>query len=128
IPEEYKKKVSVFTEKELGKNPRFLINRILAAIPTREVYISIDKDVLHPSEAATNWDQGNMKLDELIDLLVFIYENKKVCGIDICGEQAPAPADLLRRSYIQAAKINGFANQRILDTVLMAMFMPSRLS
>jgi hypothetical protein len=29
------------------------------------VYLSIDKDVLTPSEARTNWDQGVMRIDEL---------------------------------------------------------------
>ena len=29
------------------------------------VYISIDKDVLNPASAATNWDQGSLSLWEL---------------------------------------------------------------
>lgn len=128
IPEEYKKKVTLFTSKELGGNLQLLKNRILAAIATREVYISIDKDVLHPSEAVTNWDQGNMKLYELIYLLASIYDNKKVYGVDICGEQAPSPADLFCRAYIQGARINGFANQRIIETIFTFMSKPTRLS
>jgi arginase family enzyme len=121
IPEEYKKKVSLFTSKDLGWCVYPIKNRILSAIPTRDVYISIDKDVLNQTEAVTNWDQGNMKLVQLLHLLQSIYENKKVLGVDICGEQSPSPADLFRREYIQGAKINGIANQHIFETVLMSM-------
>lgn len=121
IPEEYKKKVTVFTMKESGWKSNPIKNRILSAIPTRDVYISIDKDVLDPREAVTNWDQGNMKLAQLLHLLQSIYESKKVLGVDVCGEQSFVPTDLFRREYIQGAKINGIANQHILETVFMSM-------
>lgn len=48
---------------------------ILVAIPTRSVYVSIDKDVLNEADAITNWDQGNMKLGQLLDLLGYMSLN-----------------------------------------------------
>ena len=50
------------------------------------VYISIDKDVLKPASAATNWDQGSLSLWELEKLLAVILQKEQVVGIDICGE------------------------------------------
>jgi arginase family enzyme len=50
------------------------------------VYISIDKDVLAQSEVNTNWDQGNLSLRTVEDILSYLFHNDDVVGIDICGE------------------------------------------
>ena len=50
------------------------------------VYISVDKDVLNPQSAVTNWDQGFLTLNELEHLLSIILKHEKIIGIDICGE------------------------------------------
>ena len=50
------------------------------------VYISIDKDVLTPRQATTNWDQGSLSLGQLESLLRVILRHERVIGIDICGE------------------------------------------
>lgn len=50
------------------------------------VYISVDKDVLNPESAVTNWDQGTFSLDELDELLSIILRKQHVIGVDICGE------------------------------------------
>ena len=57
------------------------------------VYISIDKDVLDPSSAITNWDQGSLTLSELEQLLAVVFRQERVIGIDICGE-CPATLNL----------------------------------
>lgn len=54
--------------------------------PDLPVYISIDKDVLSPYYARTNWDQGRMSEDILKKLILDIFRHQKVIGIDICGE------------------------------------------
>ena len=54
--------------------------------PDFPVYISIDKDVLRPYYARTNWDQGRMSEDILKKLILDIFRHQKVIGIDICGE------------------------------------------
>mgnify|MGYP000237706829 FL=1 len=58
------------------------------------LYISIDKDVLCPEEAATTWSQGDMTLEEMLKVLLalcshFEKENGKILQVDICGECDP---------------------------------------
>lgn len=50
------------------------------------IYISIDKDVLCENEYKTNWDQGNMSVEELLEMLELICNRRNVIGIDVCGE------------------------------------------
>lgn len=50
------------------------------------VYVSIDKDVLSSEVVITNWDQGDMKEDNLFKWIKFINKYGKVLGVDICGE------------------------------------------
>ncbi|MCK9160415.1 MAG: arginase family protein [Bacteroidaceae bacterium] len=49
------------------------------------VYISIDKDVLKPEDAVTDWDNGSLSLEELDRLLEAIIKKNKIIGIDVCG-------------------------------------------
>ena len=53
------------------------------------VYLSIDKDVLADSVLTTNWDQGQMKTSELLNVVRRIFSDREVIGVDICGECAP---------------------------------------
>ena len=58
------------------------------------LYVSIDKDVLCPEEAATTWSQGDMTLEEMLKVLLalcshFEKENGKILQVDICGECDP---------------------------------------
>ena len=55
---------------------------------TRPIYISIDKDALSTSEAATNWDQGSLTYNQLVATLTALAQNHRILGIDICGERA----------------------------------------
>lgn len=50
------------------------------------IYISIDKDVLSEKVVDTNWNQGEMNLNELETILHNIIIRENVIGIDICGE------------------------------------------
>lgn len=52
------------------------------------LYISIDKDALSPTYAATNWDQGSLTLDALKDCITALVTGRKILGVDICGERA----------------------------------------
>mgnify|MGYP002624039445 CR=1 FL=1 len=55
---------------------------------THPVYISIDKDALSTQEATTNWDQGSLTFEQLAETLQTLAKNRKILGIDICGERA----------------------------------------
>lgn len=59
---------------------------IFGSLPTRSVWVSIDKDVLRPEEAITNWDQGEMPLSVLTRALRILARKKSILGIDVCGE------------------------------------------
>lgn len=50
------------------------------------VYVSIDKDVLHPGVITTNWDQGSMSYSQLQRVIKEIMLRYRVLGVDICGE------------------------------------------
>ena len=52
------------------------------------IYISIDKDVLAPAYAATNWDQGSLSTELLKKIITELAANHNILGIDICGERA----------------------------------------
>lgn len=59
---------------------------VLDQIGTDAVWLTIDKDVLPESEALTNWDQGQMPLRAILDLIAGIGARKRIAGADICGE------------------------------------------
>lgn len=66
------------------------LDGILAQIPTQAVWLSIDKDVLPEADAITNWDQGQMPLDAVLQVIEHIGTRKRIIGADICGEYSPA--------------------------------------
>jgi hypothetical protein len=59
---------------------------VIDAIQTEAIYITIDKDVLSGGEAATNWDQGRLSLEELLSWLRLLASRFKVAGVDVCGD------------------------------------------
>lgn len=115
IPEYLNKRALVFSEEDLGQAS--IDQYIKSAIATDNVYFSIDKDVLKESEAVTNWDQGNMKLIDLINLIKYISVNKRVCGIDVCGEYTYNPISNFRPDSLDAIRKNDRANLTILNTI-----------
>lgn len=48
-------------------------------------YISVDLDVLSEEFAATNWNQGNLTLQSLAEMIRNINAACRVAGMDICG-------------------------------------------
>jgi len=66
-----------------------LINQlfsILKRLPTRKVYLSIDKDCLRNEYALTNWEEGRLSLAELLLMLKLIKDNVDIVGMDIVGD------------------------------------------
>lgn len=51
---------------------------------TDPIYLTIDKDVLSPDDAHTNWDQGVMRLTELQSMVTLLKD--RVVGSDVTGE------------------------------------------
>ena len=50
------------------------------------LYISIDKDVLSQAVSITDWDQGDMTLSQMLEMLTELFENHEILGVDICGD------------------------------------------
>ena len=58
------------------------------------LYVSIDKDVLCSETAATTWSQGDMTLEEMMEMLGllkthFSENGGRILQVDICGECDP---------------------------------------
>jgi len=79
------------------------IDHLLTKIRTQDVYLSIDKDALLPQDAATNWDQGRMRLAYLGRIIARLGAKHRIVGADVCGDRSepvyggPLGARLLKR-------------------------------
>ena len=83
----------------------------IASIPTDlPLFISIDKDVLAPEFALTDWDQGDMTVPEMLELLKDITKTHKIIGVDICGESGEMAEN--------GASVNNQTNQLLFDFLL----------
>ena len=54
-------------------------------IESLPVYLSIDLDALSERYARTDWNQGEMSLEELCDTLRGYIDTQRIIGADICG-------------------------------------------
>lgn len=120
FPKKYRGKVSVLPYKQIIDNPSF-IHRITSLIKTEAVYISIDKDVFNENEAVTDWDQGEMTLKQLDQLLFTIASTKNIIGEDICGEDPRTAIEFYNSEVKAISKKNEQANQHILKISLQSM-------
>jgi hypothetical protein len=106
-----------------------------ARLPTKDVYISIDKDCLKADHALTNWEPGLLSLDELLLMLRCIKDNARIAGFDITGEYSkPTLKGVVKRlvSYFDHPRnmsaasrgdslinaVNEDANLKILDALI----------
>lgn len=112
VSPEYKDRVHFYSDNDLNKEKNW--KRFTEELISDPVYISIDKDVLSPEYAITNWDQGSMSLEELEKLLYIILQNHPVLGIDICGEFIPK-SDIAEDN--KDARIDGKINKIILQLI-----------
>ena len=71
----------------------------------KPVYLSVDKDVLSADEISTNWDQGEMKTEELERSLKLLRDwfGRDIIAVDVCGECAPDSPDLFSDLGIDAS-------------------------
>ena len=81
---------------------------------TPSLYISIDKDAFSTADAATNWDQGSLTFEQLTDTLQTLAHNRKILGIDICGERA---RDMGFEDTAAADALNNALNEKLYHTL-----------
>lgn len=87
------------TDPLLRKKVQFLSREKLATMSEEEkreffcgfsqefpFYISVDKDILCPEDASTDWSQGDLRIGELELFLRLVFSRQKVIGMDVCGE------------------------------------------
>ena len=79
------------------------------------LYISIDKDALSPTHAATNWDQGSLTLDALKNCITALTTNRKILGIDICGERAHDFEGNEHHTVQEADSLNSALNRELVE-------------
>tara|TARA_Y100000593_G_C4264350_1_gene313953 strand:- start:23 stop:898 length:876 start_codon:yes stop_codon:yes gene_type:complete len=53
-----------------------------------DVYVTVCKDVLNKHEVLTDWNNGEMTVNQLMYMLGVVRDNYNICGVDICGEKA----------------------------------------
>ena len=79
------------------------------------LYISIDKDALSPTYAATNWDPGPLTLDALKDCITALATDRKILGIDICGERAHDFEGNEHHTVQEADTLNNSLNRELVE-------------
>jgi hypothetical protein len=107
--------------------------RLDGAIPTTAVYVTLDKDVLRPADAVTNWDQGQASLDFVLAAVRRIAGTRRLIGADVVGDWSKpvygggAGAALLKRGEAlldqpwrhsrpaEADQVNEAVNLRLLE-------------
>ena len=83
---------------------------------TFPVYLSVDKDILSKEELDTNWDQGNVRVDELLSLAKDCLAGRKVLAVDLCGEpSANAPEAECSAASLVNQKLYGALAAKIED-------------
>jgi len=65
---------------------------LLERLPTKQVYVSIDKDCLKAEHSLTNWEEGLLGLEQLLLMLSLIKKHLDIVGLDIVGEYSPQDA------------------------------------
>ena len=76
------------------------------------IYISFDKDVLSQGDARCDWDQGELTLDDALEMLHKIAEKHKILGMDVCGEDSNWEMALDNSDIIET---NEVTNARLYD-------------
>lgn len=110
IESELRDRVTLYTESMIVDNS-WLSHLVLCL--KRPVYLSIDKDVLSKEEAVTDWDQGTMTLDQLIEAVRLIKDTVPILGADVCGEYDGRGGDCPETE--KGDEKNNLANKRILE-------------
>ncbi|MCX5707150.1 MAG: hypothetical protein NTW13_05830 [Candidatus Omnitrophica bacterium] len=124
----------IYWDELKDKDLQVFFSSMLSRIPTKKVYVSIDKDCLKSKYALTNWEEGLLSLDELLLMLRLIRDNFDIAGLDITGDYSknftagrfksfisrldhprPVKADKIPESVITA--INELTNLKILETL-----------
>ena len=104
-------KVTFIRESEIA-NHTFHIPHFTSPLP---LYISIDKDVLSPAYASTNWDQGSLSLEQMKSFIEKFARGRKIIGVDICGERAQDFSGDEHHTVQEADALNDRTNRELVE-------------
>jgi hypothetical protein len=107
-------KVTFIKESELSTLPSIICSDYVNVFSSN-LYISIDKDALSPTYAATNWDQGSLTLDALKNCITTLAAGRKILGIDICGERAHDFEGNEHHTVQEADTLNNSLNRELVE-------------
>jgi hypothetical protein len=117
-----------------NKNIMEFFLHLIRRLPTKKVYVTVDKDCLGTADSLTNWDQGILSLDDLLVMLKMIKENLDIIGMDIAGDYSPIRIDGVFKNIVSrldhprkvkaaelpgsaVAEVNERTNLKILDLI-----------
>ncbi len=107
-------KVTFIKESELSTLSPLICSDFVNVL-SPNLYISIDKDALSPTYAATNWDQGSLTLDALKNCITTLASGRKILGIDICGERAHDFEGDEHHTVQEADSLNSELNRELVE-------------
>lgn len=124
----------IFWHELKGGNLSEFFFELLSRLPTKKVYVSIDKDCLPQKWSLTNWEEGRLPLPDFLFLLKLIRENLDIVGLDIVGDYSPVKINgrvknffsrldhpkqfsAAQQSHAAIQKVNERLNQTILETL-----------
>jgi hypothetical protein len=77
---------TIYWHELVGENLGQFFKGLIGRLPSKNVYVSIDKDCLNYDSALTNWEEGGFSLEQLLLMLKLIKENLRIIGLDITGD------------------------------------------
>jgi hypothetical protein len=116
-----------------GMGEAAFLDHLVASLGTRRIYVTLDKDVLAPADAVTNWDQGQASLDFVLAAIARAAADRQLIGADVVGDWSrpiyggDLVSQLLRRAEAlldqprgraaadAGVAVNEAANLRLLD-------------
>ncbi|MBQ9185031.1 MAG: arginase family protein [Bacteroidales bacterium] len=98
-------------EKDSGKEQLAALKTWLEA-SQEPVYLSVDKDVLAPEFASTDWSQGTMTLDTLLEICGTVAGSGRLLGTDVCGELTAAKGGA-EKDFIKNSDVNNKIYQNL---------------
>jgi len=65
------------------------VSQVVKRLSPKQVYVSIDKDCLRADASLTNWEAGDLRLEELVQFLTLIRQELEIVGLDVVGDYSP---------------------------------------
>ena len=83
IDEEYLSCISMVSEEDILED--VWKQRLNDASEGRRIWLSVDLDILSEEDFLANWDQGEVSIGSLCEMISFLLERTELAGADLCG-------------------------------------------